>query len=233
MTFDRPLIQAILIRRYKRFLADVRLHDGREMTVHCPNPGRMDGCREPGSPVLLSDSRNAKRKLRYTWELVWTGTTWVGVNTNRTNRVVREGIEYGAIPELGGYPALRTEVPYGKRSRIDLLLEDGGRRCYVEVKNVTLADDGVAMFPDAVTKRGLVHLQELSARVMAGDRAVMVYLVNRQDCHGFRPAAHIDPDYAEELREATAAGVEALVYAARVGPEGIHVDHRIDDVRLD
>ncbi|MGD2063899.1 MAG: DNA/RNA nuclease SfsA [Nitrospirota bacterium] len=232
MRFDEPLIPATLIRRYKRFLADVRLGDGGEVTVHCPNPGRMDGCREPGSRVLLSDSRNPRRKLRYTWELVWAGTTWVGVNTNRPNAVVRDAIEGGAIPELAGYGAVRGEVPYGAGSRVDLLLEDGARRCYVEVKNVTLAEGGVAMFPDAVTARGLTHLRELAARVAAGDRAVMVYLVNREDCHCFRPAAHIDPAYAAGLVEATAQGVEVLVYAARVQREEITVARRITAVDL-
>jgi len=233
MTFDPPLIEATLIRRYKRFLADVRLADGRELTVHCANPGRMDGCAEPGSRVLLSDSGNPKRKLRYSWELVWVGHTWVGVNTGRPNAVVREAITGGAIPELAGYPTLRSEVAYGAASRVDLLLEDGDRRCYVEVKNVTLAAAGVAMFPDAVTARGLTHLRELATRVAAGDRAVMVYLVNRGDCDRFRPAAHIDPAYAAGLREAGAAGVEVLVYAARVTPQGIDVDHRITAVDLD
>jgi sugar fermentation stimulation protein A len=232
MHFDDPLIPATLIRRYKRFLADVRLADGREVTVHCPNPGRMDGCREPGSEVLLSDSHNPRRKLRYTWELVRAGTTWVGVNASRPNAVVREAIEGGTIAELADYRAVRSEVAYGANSRVDLLLEDGARRCYVEVKNVTLAEAGVAMFPDAVTARGLTHLRELAARVAAGDRAVMVYLVNREDCHAFRPAAHIDPAYAAGLAEATARGVEVLVYAARVCPEGITVARRITAVDL-
>jgi sugar fermentation stimulation protein A len=232
MRFADPLILATLIRRYQRFLADVRLADGREVTVHCPNPGRMDGCREPGSRVLLSDSHNPRRKLRYTWELVWAGTTWVGVNTHRPNAVMREAIEEGAIPELAGYPAVRSEVAYGARSRVDLLLEDGARRCYVEVKNVTLAEAGVAMFPDAVTARGLTHLRELAARVAAGDRAAMAYLVNREDCHAFRPAGHIDPSYAVGLREAAAQGVEVLVYGARVRPEGIAVTRRITTVDL-
>ena len=232
MRFEDPLIPATLIRRYKRFLADVRLEDGHEMTAHCPNPGRMDGCQAPGSEVLLSDSHNPRRKLRYTWELVRVGTTWVGVNTNRPNAVVREAIAGGAIPELAGYPALRGEVAYGTNSRVDLLLEDGARRCYVEVKNVTLAEGGVAMFPDAVTARGLTHLRELAARVAAGDRASMVYLVNREDCHAFRPAAHIDPAYAAGLIEATAHGVEVLVYTARVQPEGITVARRITAIDL-
>jgi len=232
MRFEPPLIEATLIRRYKRFLADVRLGDGTELTVHCANPGRMDGCREPGSPVLLSDSRNPKRKLRYTWELVQVGTTWVGLNTLRTNAIVREAIEAGAIAELTGYPELRSEVKYGEHSRVDFLLSRGEARCYVEVKNVTLAEGGCAMFPDAVTARGLTHLHELGHRVAAGDRAVMFYLVNREDCDRFAPAAAIDPGYAAGLKDAVAAGVEVLVYAARVRPEGIEVDHRIRTVRL-
>lgn len=232
MRFDPPLISASLIRRYKRFLADVRLGDGCELTVHCANPGRMDGCCEPNSPVLLSDSRNPKRKLRYTWELVHTGATWVGVNTMRTNGVVREAIEAGAIPELAGYPELRAEVKYGAHSRVDLLLSRGRARCYVEVKNVTLAEAGCALFPDAVTQRGLTHLCELSHRAAAGDRAVMFYLVNREDCDCFAPATHIDPAYAAGLVEAVAAGVEVLVYAARVRPEEIEVARSIRKIRL-
>jgi len=232
MRFDPPLIEATLIRRYKRFLADVRLTDGTELTVHCANPGRMDGCRELGSPVLLSDSRNPRRKLRYTWELVHTGATWVGVNTMRTNTVVREAIEAGAIAELTGYPELRAEVRYGERSRVDLLLTRGAARCYVEVKNVTLAEAGCALFPDAVTARGLTHLHELARRVAAGDRAVMFYLVNREDCDRFAPAAAIDPAYAAGLAEAVAAGVEVIVYAARVRPEGVEVAGVIREVAL-
>ncbi len=227
MRFDAPLIEATLLRRYKRFLADMRLQDGRELTVHCANPGRMDGCREPGSPCLLSDSRNPRRKLRYTWELVRTPATWVGVNTHRANAVAREAIEAGAIPELAGYPELRAEVAYGERSRVDLLLSRGETRCYVEVKNVTLAESGCALFPDAVRARGLTHLRELTRCVAAGHRGVMFYLVNREDCDHFSAAVHIDPAYAAGLREAVAAGVELLAYAARVRPEGIEIVRRI------
>ncbi|RMF84333.1 MAG: DNA/RNA nuclease SfsA [Nitrospirae bacterium] len=231
MRFDAPLIPATLVRRYKRFLADVTLEDGRTLTVHCANPGRMDGCAEPGSPVLLSDSRNPRRKLRYTWELTRTPTTWVGVNTQRTNAIAREGIESGVVAELAGYPVVRAEVRFGAASRVDLLLEGAGPPCLVEVKNVTLAEAGCALFPDAVTRRGRTHLEELARRAAAGDRAVMLYVVNREDCHRFAPAAHIDPAYAEAFARAVAGGVEVLVYAARVRPEGITLARRISEIR--
>jgi sugar fermentation stimulation protein A len=232
MTFDQPLLPATLIRRYKRFLADVRLEDGRQLTVHCANSGSMAGCDTPDSAVLLSDSHNPKRKLRYTWELVRVGETWVGINTMRPNQVVEEGIVGGKIGTLAGYPTLRREVPYGDRSRVDLLLEDGDHRCFVEVKNVTLAEGHVALFPDAVTRRGLTHLRELGLRVTAGDRAAMVYLVNREDCTSFRAATHIDREYGHGLQMAAEAGVEVLVYGARVTPAGISLHRRIDDVVL-
>jgi len=233
MRFDPPLIAATLIRRYHRFLADVRLASGAVVTVHCPNPGRMAGCCTPGSPVRFADSGNPKRKLRFTWELVHTGITWVGVNTLRANAIVCEALAAGVIIELAGYPEVRPEVRYGAHSRVDFLLTRGSSRCYVEVKNVTLATAGCAMFPDAVTGRGLTHLHELAKRVAAGDRAVMVYLVNRDDCDRFAPAAHIDPAYAAGLAEAVAAGVEVVVYAARVRPARITVARRIRHVRVE
>jgi len=221
--FRQPLVSGILIRRYKRFLADVRLADGLVVTAHCPNSGSMRSCNEPGRPVLLSRSSSENRKLAYTWDMIRMGRVWVGINTSLPNRIVRQAIEEGRISELGEYPEVRCEVPFGKRSRVDLLLQGCGAPCYVEVKNVSLVEKEIAYFPDAVTERGTKHLHELSARVRQGDRAVMFYLVQRSDGRIFRPADHIDPIYGQALRRALRAGVEILVYRARVSPRGIEI----------
>lgn len=216
-----PLEKGTLLKRYKRFLADIELEDGRRVTAHCPNSGSMLTCSEPGSPVLISRSENPNRKYPYTWELVFTNNVWVGINTNVPNRLVYEAIAAGIIPELTGYDEIKREVKYGENSRIDVLLSKNSRRCYVEVKNVTLAQDDVAYFPDAVTKRGKKHLDELMAMVRLGDRAVMFYLVQRADASIFKPAQHIDPLYSQTLKEAVANGVEILVYQAKVTPAEI------------
>jgi sugar fermentation stimulation protein A len=224
MTFDAPLVPGTLIQRYKRFLADIQLEDGTVVTAHCANSGSMLGCAPAGAPVLLTRHDDPKRKLKYGWELVRIGGTWVGVNTARPNHLVKEAILAGRIPELCGYATLEMERQYGVSSRIDLLLSrPDGARCYVEVKNVTLVEGDCALFPDSVTARGTKHLHELSAQVRLGDRAVMLFLVQRGDCVHFRPAADIDPVYATTLIEAAAAGVELLCYACDVGPEGISV----------
>jgi sugar fermentation stimulation protein A len=227
MKFDAPLLPGRLIRRYKRFLADVRLDDDTVVTAHCPNPGTMKGCHRPGGRVLLSESDNPKRKLAYTWELARMGRIWVGVNTLRTNRVVGEALARRRIPEVADYPEIRAEVAMGDRRRVDFLLRDEDRLCYLEVKNVSLAVDGVARFPDAVTARGTAHLLELSERVREGHRAVMLYMVNRGDCDRAGPARDIDPVYAENLEAAVAVGVTTLAYRARVGKNGITLADRI------
>ena len=226
--FPTPLIPGTLLQRYKRFLADVRLEDGTVVTAHCANSGAMLGLKDPGLPVLLSFKDDPARKLKYTWELVDRGTSWVGINTSLPNRIVAEAIVQARIPELAGYETLKPEQKYGENSRIDLLLSDKQRgRCYVEIKSVTLAEDSLALFPDAVTERGQKHLRELSNMVMQGHRAVMVYLVQREDCRSFRPAGHIDPAYARAFFSARTAGVEALCYACTVSPEGIEVSDRL------
>lgn len=228
MKFPDPLVPGKLIGRYKRFFADVELDDGRTVTAHCANTGAMTGLKEPGLPVWLSPARNPKRKLKYTWELVEVDGGLVGINTALPNRLAEEAIAAAAIPELAGYAALRREVKYGRNSRIDLLLSDPrGERpdCYVEVKNVHLRRDGpVAEFPDAVTARGAKHLVELSDMVAAGHRAVMLYLVQRQDCREFSIAADIDPAYEKALGAARRCGVEALCYACRLSPAEITLD---------
>ncbi len=218
-----PLVQGTLIQRYQRFLSDVRLRNGHRVTAHCPNSGSMLTCSEPGRPVYLSRSPDPKRRLRYTWELIEMPTSLVGVNTMVPNRLVKAGILTGRIPGLTGYDTVRSEVPYGARSRVDLLLEKGAGRCLVEVKNCTLVVGGVASFPDAVTTRGLRHLRELQDRVRSGDRCVMFYLVQRTDSRLFRPADAIDPAYGEELRRAVQNGVEVMVYDVAIDLGGIAI----------
>jgi len=227
MRFPDPLVPGILIRRYKRFLADVELDDGRQVTAHVANSGTMRSCSDPGSRVLLSPARNPKRKLKWSLEIIHTGEDVPTlVNTALPNRVVREGIEAGVIAELTGYEGIRPEVRYGERSRIDMLLSSSDRpRCYVEVKNVTLLEEpGLARFPDAVTERGTRHLRELMQVVAEGERGVLVFHVPRGDAERVRPADDIDPVYGDTLREAAAAGVEILAYRARVTPEEVNLE---------
>lgn len=222
MRFEAPLVRATLIRRYKRFLADVVLESGEEVTAHLANSGAMLGTAAPGMEVWLSPASKAGRKLKWNWELVTVDGHLVGVNTSHPNRIVAEAVADGLIPELTGYDGIRREVRYGRNSRIDLLLEGPGRpKCWVEVKNVHLKRGDWAEFPDAVTVRGTKHLAELRDRVAAGERAVMVYLVQRADCTGFRPAADIDPTYAGALVEAMRDGVEAICYICRLSLDGI------------
>ncbi len=217
MRLPHPLIRGQLIKRYKRFLADVRLETGEMVVAHCPNPGSMLGLDEPHSEVWLWRSASPGRKLDYSWELIRVGGSLVGVNTGRPNAIVAEALTQGRVPELTGYDSLRREVRYGKNSRIDLLLEGNGREaCYVEVKNVHLRRAGPAEFPDAVTVRGAKHLAELGEMVEAGHRGMLFYLVQRQDCESFRIAADIDPAYAEAQRRALARGVEAICYCCRI-----------------
>jgi sugar fermentation stimulation protein A len=224
MEFSSPLVEATLLRRYKRFLADVRLGDGEVITVHTANTGSMLGCAEPGSRVWLSRSANAARKYPYSWEITETvAGILVGVNTALPNALVREAIEAGVIEELQGYRSVRGEVPYGaERSRIDWLLEGGEQAaCYVEVKNVTAAVAETAIFPDAVSARGAKHLRELMAVVAAGQRGVLCFCVQRNDVTAVRPADEIDAVYGQTLREALRTGVEAVAYQAEVTTSGI------------
>jgi len=230
MRFVAPLIPAILVRRYKRFLADVVLPGGEEITVHVANPGSMIGLAAPGARVWLSKSDNAKRKLAHSWELVEVdfggGAELVGVNTAHPNGIIAEAIAAGLIPELAGYATARREVKYGTNSRVDLLLEDPGRPpCYVEIKNVHLMRrQGLAEFPDSVTARGAKHLTELAAMVASGCRAVMLFLIQIGSAERFSLAADIDPTYARAFAAARAAGVEALAYRCRISAEDICLD---------
>lgn len=223
MKFSAPLLRATLIRRYKRFLADVEMPDGEMLTVHCANPGAMLGLNMPGMEVWLSDSNNPKRKLRYSWELAQVGDAMVGINTAHPNRIAEEAILAKKIPGLAGYAGLRREVNYGRNSRIDLLLEDAGRGlCYVEVKNAHLMrQPGLAEFPDSVTKRGTKHLAEMVEMVAQGHRAVMLYVVQRDDCNRFAVARDIDPTYASALEDVKSRGVEIICYDCRLSTEAI------------
>ncbi|MDX1513674.1 MAG: DNA/RNA nuclease SfsA [Gammaproteobacteria bacterium] len=232
MIFDEPLTEGVLERRYKRFLADVRLTSGERLTAHCPNTGSLLGCIEPGFRVWLSHSSKPGRKYPHTWELVEVrGGVTVGINTGRSNALVGEALCAGRIESLRGYQHIRREVRFGEEnSRVDLLLEDGGEMpsCYVEVKNVTAAvDDGVAVFPDAVSARGTRHLRELVRVVEAGHRAAICFCVQRGDVTEVRPADDIDPGYGTALREAVAAGVEAIAYRADVSPKKIELVEQI------
>ncbi len=227
MIFDQPLVEGLLVRRYKRFLADVQLPGGEVITAHTANTGAMIGCAEPGRRVWLSRSDNPRRKYPHTWELIEVRDgVLAGINTQLSNPLVREAIEQGRVVELAGYRRIRSEVRYGEEnSRIDLLLDSPGNvsstPCYVEVKNVTLVDDGIARFPDAVSIRASKHLRELMSVVRAGQRAVIFFCVQRGDVREVRPADHIDPHYGEILREAVACGVECLAYGADVSEHEI------------
>ena len=217
------LMEGTLSRRYKRFLADVRLKNGHLVTAHCPNSGSMLACSEPGRPVYLSRHNNPKRRTKYTWELIAMPTSLVGVNTLVPNRLVMASVAASRVPELRGYDRVRAEVKYGHNSRIDILLEQGAGRCFVEIKNCTLVENGVACFPDAVTSRGFKHLVELQEQVKSGHRGVMLYLVQRMDARIFRPADHIDPAYGKELRKAVKNGVEILAYDVTLDVKGIEL----------
>ncbi len=229
------LQRACLLRRYQRFLADVRLEDGLEVTLHCPNTGRMTGCAEPGWGVWFSVSDNPKRKYSRTWELSEsTVGHFIGVNTARANALVATAIHSGVIRELQGYGILRQEVRYGEEnSRIDLLLQQGpAADCYIEVKSVTLlgwgehpelAAAGVGFFPDAPSVRASKHLRELIRMKAAGLRAVILFCVQHTGIREVRPATHIDPSYSALLAEAQQAGVEILAYGADISPDSIHL----------
>jgi sugar fermentation stimulation protein A len=229
MEFPAPLLPALLVRRYKRFLADVELPSGETVTAHCANPGAMTGLNVPGARVWLSTSDKASRKLRHSWELVEVdfggGLELVGINTVHPNALAAEAISAGAIPELAGYASVRREVKYGRNSRVDFLLEDPARPpCYVEIKNVHLMRQrDLAEFPDSVTKRGAKHLDELADMVAAGARAVMLYLIQIGSARRFALARDIDPGYAAAFDRARGRGVEALAYRCEVTTGGLSV----------
>ncbi|MGR3569907.1 MAG: DNA/RNA nuclease SfsA [Pseudooceanicola nanhaiensis] len=231
MRFQTPLVPARLIRRYKRFLADVRLEDGTEVTVHCANPGSMLGLAEPGMLVWVEPNDDPRKKLKYGWRLVdHEDGHFTGVDTSVPNRVLREALVARAVPALAAYDVVRPEVKYGTGSRVDFLLQGAGLPdAYVEVKAVTLSRRaGLAEFPDSVTARGLRHLHELAAMARAGHRAVLLFVVQRTDCAQVRLAADMDPAYAAGMETALAAGVEVMALGCRISPEGITVGDAAD-----
>ncbi|SEQ74200.1 DNA/RNA nuclease SfsA [Thalassovita taeanensis] len=226
MRFQTPLVPARLIRRYKRFLADARLEDGREVVAHCANPGSMLGLAEPGMRIWLEPNDDPNKKLNFGWRLVdHENGHFTGVDTSVPNRALRTALMAGAVPGLQGYDTVRPEVKYGTNSRIDFLLESATRpAAYVEVKSVTLSrQPGLAEFPDSVTARGAKHLTELAAMAEAGHRAVMLYLVQRTDCARVTLAGDIDPTYAAGFQIARAAGVEVLCFDTLISPESINL----------
>jgi len=226
MRFQTPLVPARLIRRYKRFLADVLLEDGREVVAHCPNPGAMLGLADPGMRIWLEPNDDPKKKLKFGWRLAELENDHLaGIDTAVPNRVVREALESRLIPALADYGTVRPEVKYGQNSRVDFLLsEDGSPDVYVEVKNVHLRRDGdLAEFPDCVTERGAKHLVELSNMVAEGHRAVMLYLVQRTDCARFTLARDLDVAYAAAFDRARAAGVEAICHGSHISREAVEI----------
>lgn len=230
MQFPQPLTHGVLVSRYKRFFADVVLDDGTGVTAHCPNPGAMLGLREPGLGVWLSRSNDPKRKLAWTLEMVEPPEGGlVGVNTLHPNRLVAEALAADAIPEVAGYDVHRREVKYGEASRVDFLLEKGtGERCWLEVKNCHFRRGGtLAEFPDCVAARSAKHLRELQAMVEAGDRATVLFVVQREDCDAFSACGDIDPAFAAALHGAADAGVEVLIYACAMGTESIALERRL------
>ncbi|MET3528143.1 DNA/RNA nuclease SfsA [Phenylobacterium koreense] len=250
MDLPQPLVRGRLVSRYKRFFADVVLDDGSPLTAHCPNPGAMLGLNAPGLPVWLSKSDDPKRKLAHTLELVEVDGGMVGINTMHPNRLVAEALAADALPEVAGYSSHRREVKYGVGSRVDFLLEDPARApCWLEVKNCQAAYNarlkpdhkvwlevknvhlmrtpGLAEFPDCVAARSLKHLRELEAMVAEGDRAIVLFVVQRGDCEAFKACHELDPAFARGLDQAADAGVEVLIYACDVAISGLKISHRI------
>lgn len=230
MQFTSPLIKGSLIKRYKRFLADVQLENGDVVTAHCPNTGAMTGCAEPGYQVWLRYSDDPKRKLAYTWELaVDFNENWIGINTHNANKLGIEAINAGLIKELNNYETLTTEQKYGEEnSRIDVLLTDSNKAdCFIEIKSVTLLDDQQGYFPDAKTQRGAKHLRELIEVKQQGKRAVLLFCVQHSGIKSVQVARHIDPEYAELFDRAVLAGVEMLAFGCQFDGEKIVLNQRL------
>lgn len=220
MIFQEELVHGTLIRRYKRFLADIRLDNGTVVVAHCTNSGSMTSCLEEGAEVFLTPERDPKRKTKFTWEMIKINNSWVGINTAIPNKLAFDGISSGEIKELAGYKTVKREVKFGD-SRFDIFAENETERCFVEVKNVTMKVGNYALFPDAVTTRGLKHLKTLMEVKAAGMRAVMLYIIQRGDVEVFAPAIEMDPDYAKALKLAVNAGVEVIAMQVNVSPSAI------------
>lgn len=227
MQFKNKLVPGKLIDRYKRFLADIELEDGSIVTAHCTNSGSMKSCLEEGAPVYLSPVEDPKRKTKFTWEMIYMNSGWIGINTMIPNILVYEAIKANKIGKLNGYTNVKREVKFGD-SRFDIFAENETEKCFIEVKNVTMKVDHFARFPDAKTTRGKKHLNTLIEVKKQGIRAVMVYVIQRTDIDTFGPAWDIDPEYAETLVNAFDKGVEIIPLITRVSPTQIEIDKEID-----
>lgn len=226
MEFQEKLIHGTLVKRYKRFLADIKLDNGNEVVAHCTNSGSMKSCLVNGAEVYMSPVNDSKRKTRFTWEMININGTWVGINTGNPNKLAFEAIKNGKIPGLEKYTTVKREVKF-RDSRFDVFAENEHEKCFVEVKNVTLKEGKYALFPDAVTTRGQKHLKTLVEVKKEGMRAVMLYIVQRIDVEVFGPASEIDPGYAAGLKEAVAEGVEVIAMQAKVTPEKIELTKKL------
>ena len=233
MIFDQKLISGILIRRYKRFLADVELTDGSIVITHCTNSGSMKSCLKEGAPVFLSPAKDPKRKTRFTWEMIYMNNNWIGINTNIPNLLAYDAVTNGSIEKLKGYTFIKREVTFDD-SRFDIYATNETEKCFIEVKNVTYKEGKYALFPDAVTTRGKKHLETLMKVKQQGMRAVMLYVIQRTDVEVFAPASQIDPNYALTLIKAYNNGVEIIPVIAQVTPEKIVLSREIPfDLFLD
>lgn len=230
MQFKSSLITGTLIKRYKRFFADVELDDGTIVTAHCPNTGAMTGCAEPGFTVWLTSNNDPKRKLKYSWEVAINSSgQFIGINTHNANKLVEEALIQRNIPEFAGWPQVKREVKYGQeKSKIDFLLTgEEQQQCYVEVKSVTLLQDGIGMFPDTQTQRGQKHLRELITIVQQGHTAAILFCVQHTGIEQVKVAEALDPIYAELMSQALAAGVKVLAYGCQFSQQGIVLSHKI------
>lgn len=226
MIFKEKLIHGTLIRRYKRFLADIKLDNETEVVAHCTNSGSMKSCLENGAEVFLTPVYDAKRRTKFTWEMIKINGDWIGINTGNPNKLAFEAISAGTIPELAGYSTVKREVQFGD-SRFDIFAENDNEKCFIEVKNVTMKEGKYALFPDSVTVRGQKHLKTLMEVKAAGMRAVMLYIVQRSDTEIFAPAIEIDPEYAKALKLAVFTGVEIIAMQAKVTPEKIELVRKL------
>lgn len=226
MKFETPLVHGTLIKRYKRFLADIILDDGTIVLAHCTNSGSMKTCLENGAEVYLSPVDNPKRKTKFTWEMIKINGDWVGINTGNPNKIAFEAIRFGQINGLTGYSEVKREVKW-EDSRFDVMAKNEFETCFIEVKNVSMKEGEWALFPDSVTTRGRKHLETLIRVKNAGMRAVMLYVVQRSDVSKFGPAGTIDPDYAQALQKAVNSGVEVFVLQVKVSPEGINIKDQL------
>lgn len=226
MIFKKKLVHGTLIKRYKRFLANIKLDDGTEVVAHCTNSGSMISCLESGAEVYLTPVNDPKRRTNYTWEMIKINGDWIGINTGNPNKLAFETISAGTIPELSGYSIVKREVQFGD-SRFDIFAEDENEKCFVEVKNVTMKEGKYALFPDSVTTRGKKHLKTLMEVKAAGMRAVMLYVIQRSDVEVFSPAIEIDPEYAKALKVAVNSGVEVIAMQAKVTPEKIELVRKL------